>query len=363
MNKMTCKRVVINLIIILCIHVTDSYGNNCTDGKFMIIPGVTYCTSCPRNSIPTTDTSSCQSSILGYFLNQTLVAWYNTTNTFTGLNVTTNTFAIDDSLPFYGGIGGNLNVENCLADSSGNGYDLTSVNRAGCSQSSFVRGTSAGQYSIVNVSGFLVNNIPDPVTMKKSTGVTVPCWVRVTSWSNWANVFQYFTGTQGLWLLKKYGTKYYLKAYLTSGMQTLNSYIANPANGIWRHVVWVIDNTGNHYIWMNNTAWLCPSGCGASLTGNFYSAGTPYLTLGSLPTYTMDGYIDDFRVYNKVLTQTDVSELYNGHVSVYFNSYQQCNEGAYTPQTGMSVCTLCAAGTYQSSTNASFCFSCANGAY
>jgi hypothetical protein len=89
----------------------------------------------------------------------------------------------------------------------------------------------------------------------------------------------------------------------------------------WYNITWTISTIGAWTIYINNAI---PSGI---------SSGQPNRTIIQIPvisdrtycigksSYTIDGklnmYLDDFRIYGKELTATEVSELYTGRVEVY----------------------------------------------
>jgi hypothetical protein len=97
--------------------------------------------------------------------------------------------------------------------------------------------------------------------------------------------------------------------YTTSGIDFFNQ--------TWNHIVWTINNTGVWSIFINNT-YINPN-----ITFNIFSiTGLDYVyyNIGKSAYSHQDilfGNIDDFRIYNRVLTTTEINELYNGRVRVF----------------------------------------------
>ena len=65
----------------------------------------------------------------------------------------------------------------------------------------------------------------------------------------------------------------------------------------------------------------------------------------------MDGNTDDFRIYKGVLTDTQVTQLYQGRLGIYSTSFAACPDASacttgskHCDPTGAKVC--CGAGTY-----------------
>ena len=83
----------------------------------------------------------------------------------------------------------------------------------------------------------------------------------------------------------------------------------NNLDGEWHHIVWNIDKYNNTWrLFYDNVA-------SDTITGKAYpeNVSRPYCFLGRTPVSGdggANGYIDEFRIYSKVLTATDVSNLY-----------------------------------------------------
>jgi len=96
----------------------------------------------------------------------------------------------------------------------------------------------------------------------------------------------------------------------------------------WFHLVIVISSTRFVTLYRNGVLVSSIQMVGgiatytSSSVANYISRGT-----GASVQETMDGYVDDFRIYDQVLTAAEVSELYNGRIAIYNPpNFQLCLE-------------------------------------
>ena len=159
-----------------------------------------------------------------------------------------------------------------------------------------------------------------------TTGISFTFWARITSASaTAARIFDFGqqSGNNGInfIIIFRDGTTSGLSFFInnTTNFSFLTSSITpvvNYLDSTWRHYVWTISTTGVWNIYINNI--------------NIHSSTKtiiPYVASGSRTYYigkslfTGDGYfdmnVDDFRIYNKVLSASEVSELYNGRIDIY----------------------------------------------
>jgi Concanavalin A-like lectin/glucanases superfamily len=88
----------------------------------------------------------------------------------------------------------------------------------------------------------------------------------------------------------------------------------NVPSGIWTHVVWTISNTGTHMLYINGVDAGVPDTDSISYFPNYdYPLAIGYNYMGltkNMPDYFC-GYLDEIRIYNRVLSVDEVSTLYN----------------------------------------------------
>jgi hypothetical protein len=95
-------------------------------------------------------------------------------------------------------------------------------------------------------------------------------------------------------------------------------------NGLWKHVVWTMTySTGATSTWniyINNVlvgTYTSSEEYPNNVTYDVAAIGTRYLNDAASSDYSANGYISDFRVYDIVLSQSNVTDLYN---KVYVNN-------------------------------------------
>lgn len=97
--------------------------------------------------------------------------------------------------------------------------------------------------------------------------------------------------------------------FLKGGVTVINSAIANSKD-VWAHVVWVVSATSIPSLYINGT--LVYSGVNASAIG--VPTGTRFIGSDQNPLNTpssfFEGLIDDVRVYNRILTDQEIRDLY-----------------------------------------------------
>ncbi|MEI6749473.1 MAG: LamG domain-containing protein [Bacteroidota bacterium] len=161
---------------------------------------------------------------------------------------------------------------------------------------------------------------------------TVSVWVKSTK--NNAALFQGVVGKAnyngdelGYFLTKRTDNKYYfqvsLGGYTRNELTTYsnNAYVDNE----WHHLVGVLLADGTHYLYVDGIQQTAHSG-----TGTFRPAtsarplviGTAYSDFYTVVNEKFGGSIDDVRIYNRALSATEVSRIYNASVSSKINTTQ-----------------------------------------
>jgi hypothetical protein len=198
-------------------------------------------------------------------------------------------------------------------DSSGNGNNLTNVGSV--IQSTHIIEGQAVEFDSTDYLEFPATI--NPYTIWNGKGITFSCWIRFTAHETWARLIDFqsavnqntgfyisiksnWNGTPGAILVNiAEGTLFTYSNWSNSIITTL---------GAWHHFVWCIDVTGKWDVYLNNVrinnteTRVIPN-----ITYNLrYINKSAYSVDG-----TWDGQIDDFRIYDRALSATDVSLLYN----------------------------------------------------
>ena len=148
--------------------------------------------------------------------------------------------------------------------------------------------------------------------MSPISDCTIACWVKLSSNATWSRIFDFGTGTATNMFLTPQGgagkIRYAIR-YSGSAEQQIDGTAALPT-GSWRHVAltWTA-NTGRLYVngvqvGQNTSMTLNPSTLG--YTNRNYIGRSQYAD-----PY-LSGLVDDFRIYGRALSASEITQLYNG---------------------------------------------------
>jgi hypothetical protein len=235
-----------------------------------------------------------------------------------------NTFYYDTS-NLIGWYQFNTNRNNALLDSSSNGNHLTNNNAIFDTMN---YRTGNGSFYFNGSSQYL--DLPATINpfniWNSGSGITFACWFKFSTSSGiWARIFDFSDGALGStasnWIIVykvSTGTNIGFGLNISgifNAFQTTSSYIDNN----WHHIVWSISSLGIWSIWIDSIPQvLSGTGANGTLSGT-YPRIIPNATwtkryIGRSGNGTTDGWfignIDDFRIYNKVLTDFEVNTLF-----------------------------------------------------
>jgi hypothetical protein len=142
---------------------------------------------------------------------------------------------------------------------------------------------------------------------------SVSTWVNLNASSTWSRIFDFGTGTSTYMFLTPQNGSAIRFAITTGGAGSEQQITGSSAlsTGVWHHVaVTKSGNTGTLYvdggvIGTNTSMTLSPSSLGntnQNWIGRSQYSGDPYL----------NGWVDDFRIYNRALSASEVSSLASG---------------------------------------------------
>ncbi|NBO56168.1 MAG: hypothetical protein EBU84_16610, partial [Actinobacteria bacterium] len=209
-------------------------------------------------------------------------------------------------------------------DSSGNGYNLTaragdtpvfSYNNSIVGSSAYENGSTGSGLVIPNTLGSLISST------NTTTGISISFWFSLALASNWADVLCFgFNNAdyRGL-IIGQPPSQNRFFIGMQNGTTFPYGYIGNANGGmfnsLWHHLVWTIDTQGNWKVYIDNIL----------QTFADVNQGTNGVPKYTIPNYAYNnntffagfqashnnGYIDDFRMYKKVLSVAEISTLYN----------------------------------------------------
>lgn len=193
------------------------------------------------------------------------------------------------------------------ADSSGNNRTATLHGGA-----SWTTGRIGGAVALDGVDGYV--QLPDGI-VNGATTYSVATWVNLTSLTMWSRIFDFGTGTTAYMFLTPLSSDNTLRYAITSagagGEQQIN--VSPLPTGSWQHVALTYAGTTatlyvNGQVVGTNTAmqvqplWFS-NDVKLNYLGRSQYAGDPYLP----------GALDDFRIYGRALSATEVAQLASGN--------------------------------------------------
>ncbi len=221
------------------------------------------------------------------------------TDHLTGSNVVTNSSGAVEELMDYYPFGDIRLDEKTTVDSSGNGNNGTLVNMTG---SDWVAGKSNTALNFDGIDSYA--DIISPTPLNISGALSVSSWVYADTIPQ---------GESGIVLngVYTYGLTYYVDgrawAYIHSGDNNLPVSITTSS---WHHLVLTWDGTTNSNgmkLYLDGAL----AGQKASLYANTSASGPLYIGKNPSSGKVFDGKIDETRIYNRALTQEEITALYN----------------------------------------------------
>ena len=219
-------------------------------------------------------------------------------------------FSVQSQVPSYvptNGLVGWWSFNGNAIDESGNGNHGTVY---GASLTADRKGDKAKAYSFNGTSNFIKMQKPGPIG---NSSRTVSIWIKTTDvttsiLASWGGESP--SSSFNLW--SNYGCTGF-SFDINGACKTFDS---DFANGSWNHYVVVFDNSlGSHFsiIKVYQNGILLNTTCSITGNGTIYTTGTFPITLGkwcALNNEYLEGSIDDFGVWNRPLTQTEITALY-----------------------------------------------------
>jgi hypothetical protein len=197
-----------------------------------------------------------------------------------------------------------------------NSYDGTLMGIATTTTNASV---GTGSLILNGISQYMsINSFTTPST--GVNGISFAFWFKANSTPQWSRFFEFGSGSNGqdnsIYLSLYNATTMQYRINTSQGTITITTpTVTNINNNNWYHCVWVLPLTGNGSIYINgvlsNTASFGYPTQGITRTVNSLGKsnwGDPYFI----------GQIDDFRMYNRVLQQSDITTLYTNPITNYF---------------------------------------------
>jgi len=214
-----------------------------------------------------------------------------------------------------------------LLDSSGNNYNLTN-NGATFDVNNYVKGNGSVSFNHANQAFLRIPPI-NLFSIQSINGISFSLWFRMntTNTGNYPRIFDFNNGispTASKWILiSRHSTNNKLNfdinntANPSGNKITTNDYI----DGNWHHIVWTINNVGRWDIYIDGAVASFTTALPTNVNiENITFSDNYFGKSGVSGDGFLSGNIDDFRIYNSVLTSSNVSELYRGRIEIYSKS-------------------------------------------
>jgi len=151
-----------------------------------------------------------------------------------------------------------------------------------------------------------------------SNGISFAFWMRANSTDISSNVFDFGNGAANNNIIFGISKGYiYVNVYSSTTSNLLENFYSLYVNdNKWRHYAWVIQSNGTYQFYINNVLQY------STTSGNSYPVSvirtSNYIGKSNTTYPYFNGGIDDFRIYNRSLTSTEISDIYtNAPLNIY----------------------------------------------
>jgi hypothetical protein len=217
---------------------------------------------------------------------------------------------------------------NMLLDSSGNNYNLTN-NGATFDGTNFKRGYGSVAFNHTTQQHLTIPSI-NLYNIQSKKGITFSLWFRMntTNTGGFPRIFDFNTGSTTI-------PRWILISRNASTDNRLNFNIANSTNssgniittndyidGNWHHIIWSINNVGRWTIYIDGVIASFTAPLPTNINIQNITFNNNFFGKSLFPS---DGYlsgnVDDFRIYDYILSPNEVSGLYYGTDPTTQNKY------------------------------------------
>ncbi len=208
---------------------------------------------------------------------------------------------------FDGGTSGSIanNTTAGFEDSSGNGNNGTASNANGAGMA-WTTGKLSGAVNFDGVDDYV--DVASSTSLNITDAITIEAWVYPKGWNPGGNLivskcFYYAGAAYNLWINEGHTS---IKFYINEG-QFGSALSFDGALNKWYHIVGTYDRQYVR-VYVNGVGGT-PYANTSSINTNTYN-----VAIGSRPgggSYNFNGLIDEVRIYNRALSPTEISAIYN----------------------------------------------------
>jgi len=226
-----------------------------------------------------------------------------------------DTTKINNNLLFHYTMDVNTINNNKLYNNITQSYDATLYNNPTISTTDYRVGTGSMTFNSANS-----QYIQIPSYTSDANGMSFSMWFRSNGTSNWARLFDFGNGSSSDNIfMGVHSNNIVLSTFFTS-TQTINyNTTSNINDNKWRHIVWVINGDGRWNLYLDGVIVYTTT----TTYPKSINRTTNYIGKSNWADPYLNGTIDDFRVYNRVLTISEVVYIrahYNYYPRTSFNN-------------------------------------------
>jgi len=273
-----------------------SWTNVANISYILFINGTKYGTVTTGSTITPTTTGPWTLGLYGYNASNVL-SYYGTTNSLLIASITNNGFPAT-LFPFWS------NTTNYAT----NANDGSTFGTACVYTSATGYKAGVGSLSQPTVTGGFLTN---PITYTSGAAISFGGWFNITS----SGIFCHISmngGSNRYFLNNTTGINLGWNGVGVGGAQgASSSAFTSYTNGTWIHIIVVIPSSGNTVAYVNGSLVATP------LTSTTISPGATFTNVNTVlfglngPSAGVSGYINNFYIFNRTLSATEVTALYN----------------------------------------------------
>ena len=187
------------------------------------------------------------------------------------------------------------------ADSSGNTNTGT---LSGSTLPTWGTGPLAGDLSFDGSTSYV--NVPTSSSLNIAGNLSVGAWVKINSFKDYGVIIEKGSGgtaatmNYAIWTYANRAISFYIADGINSQFLTYTAPVG--FEGSWHHITGTVDGSKVH-LYVDGSE-------KSSFFQTVTPAGNSYPVSISIPSYVLNGQIDDVRIYNRALSSAEVSALY-----------------------------------------------------
>ena len=180
-----------------------------------------------------------------------------------------------------------------------------------------ISGTSAGEQGTVSHLQFPTSLTDQLYTINNTNGITFSLWYNYSNNTPvWGSFFEFSqnstdSGTNNRFGLTRLNLENKVELFMKSPTNVFNnfSFGTNTLDNNWHHLSWSISSSGQWTVYLDGVNQNTTQN--KKIANNTYNTSHIFWHVYNGNTAQVFGYIDDFRIYNYVLSATEIATLYN----------------------------------------------------